>query len=193
MQIYLFESSPHSRKLLNEPWLKSRESPENVFNMLHLSGARLNGDLKESSKLLQWFRYTELYRSSMGSHSFTDFEAYQFLRSVFQNGKIDLSLLFQSLKQTSGLEKLGDNMQTFLFQSWIRNDNFTPKYVKSQLALPWGTAIFELRKDDVMYRTLEEYTIFYAEKRGGHDAIRAVRTLFTEDKPNDALALAKKL
>ncbi|OWZ03247.1 Avirulence (Avh) protein [Phytophthora megakarya] len=41
MQLYLFEASPSSHKLLNEMWLKSRENPEDVFRILNLAKADL--------------------------------------------------------------------------------------------------------------------------------------------------------
>ncbi|KAE8959998.1 hypothetical protein PR003_g22398 [Phytophthora rubi] len=189
MQIYLFEESAASRELLNAAWLQSRETPENVYKMLHLERARLNvGKLEENSKFLQWFKYTEMYWPPAER----DVRTFNFLVEKYGKTNFHLAPLLQSLKQTSNLDNLGDNLQNFLFMTWL-DKNFTPKFVQSQLALPWGTTIFKLPKNDVLYRALEEYTIYYTARRGKEDVQKIVNGLFANDMPDEALAAAMKL
>ncbi|EGZ21213.1 hypothetical protein PHYSODRAFT_285572 [Phytophthora sojae] len=189
MQFYLVEGSASSRKLLNEAWLKSRETPQSVFKILRLDRARLPVDkLPDNSKFLLWFKYCEMHWPA-GER---DLRTFKFLQSYYDDSEMHIALLFQAVQQRPELGDLGDNLQSFLFKKWV-DKKFTPGFVRSKLALPWGTAIFKLDKDNVFYRALEEYTVYYTAIWGDQKVLKTVRGLFANDEPYEALAVAMSL
>ncbi|EGZ21190.1 hypothetical protein PHYSODRAFT_285571 [Phytophthora sojae] len=189
MQRYLIEDSASSRPLLIAAWRESLETPDEVFKILYPNGATLPADkLPDNSQFLQWFKYTETYWPV----DTRDLSTFKFLEQKFGDSDMHIALLFQAVKQRQELETLGDSLQSLLFNTWV-DKKFTPGFVQSQLALPWGIAIFKLGKGDVFYRALEEYTIHYTGKLGGKEVLKTVRGLFANDKPDEALAIATNL
>ncbi|KAG6611490.1 pleiotropic drug resistance protein ABC superfamily [Phytophthora cinnamomi] len=181
---------PNKRTSTSQAWLKSGDTPEEVFNILLLQETKIKPfKLEDNSRFLPWFKYTEMYHRTSAEG---DLQTYNFLRSRYATSEFELAPLFQSLKQMPGMDALGENLQSFLFLSWMKK-GFKPKFVQSQLSLPLQTTIFELPKDHVLYRALEEYTIFYTASRGGEQVLKTVRGLFADNKPYEALTTAMKV
>ncbi|KAG6965467.1 hypothetical protein JG687_00005435 [Phytophthora cactorum] len=104
MQAYMILSSASSHRLVNEAWLKSRETPEKVFNILRL-GAEALFSLDSSPLFIQWLRYIIMYRAVVGSDSFTDLQTLDFLleRSRLST-TTSFGTLIQSFKDIPDLE-----------------------------------------------------------------------------------------
>ncbi|KAE8883908.1 hypothetical protein PF002_g26758 [Phytophthora fragariae] len=161
MQRILFLSSPSIHRLLNEAWLKSHETPVNVFNILRLGEPKA----ERNSMLLQWLKYTEMYRSTMGGDAFSTSKTYQFVLDAFpEKLPSQFAELFQLVKRTPDLKNLGGKMQNYLFKSLV-DEKFTPETFRGQLGVPGVTPVFELRKDDSVYKALEDFTVFYTVER----------------------------
>ncbi|KAE9291519.1 hypothetical protein PR003_g25011 [Phytophthora rubi] len=188
MERFLFESSVPSHKLLIKAWLKSGQTPADTFYILNLRDARFEGN----QKFLQWLRFTEEYKASVRGGKHSDLRTYNFL---MRERPLELDLyfatLFQWVRQTPDLKKVGENLQTYLFQSWVSRGS-SPKSIGSLLAIPDGNYVLMLPKDDARYKALEAYTIYYAAERSGQTAKKAVTDLFAMDKRVEALAAAMK-
>ncbi|KAG6951305.1 hypothetical protein JG687_00013709 [Phytophthora cactorum] len=112
MQAYMVLSSASSHRLVNEAWLKSRETPQQVFKILRLQHKALDSN----PLFIQWLRYIKLYRSLAGSESFSDAQTLNFLLNekwfLFES---TLGTLFQSLKAIPDLETYG-NLEAYTMQ-----------------------------------------------------------------------------
>ncbi|ETL26432.1 hypothetical protein L916_19900 [Phytophthora nicotianae] len=93
MQIFMILSSASSRKLANEAWLKSQETPQEVYRILKLRDEGLDS----SPLFLQWLRYIKLYKAHAEKdlppnlQPFSDLQALECLmkekRSVLKIGR----------------------------------------------------------------------------------------------------------
>lgn len=75
MQRFMFWKSKTSRKTMNDVWLKFREPPEEMFKVLRVAESRARDD----SDMIQWLRYTQLFRNRIKKSAFSDEQTLQFL------------------------------------------------------------------------------------------------------------------
>ncbi|KAI9988438.1 hypothetical protein PInf_021850 [Phytophthora infestans] len=64
-----------NRKTMNDVWLKFREPPEEMFKVLRVAESRARDD----SDMIQWLRYTQLFRNRIKKSAFSDEQTLQFL------------------------------------------------------------------------------------------------------------------
>ncbi|KAG6945010.1 hypothetical protein JG688_00016789 [Phytophthora aleatoria] len=163
-------------------WLKSLESPEKVFDDLHLAKAKMDA-VNDNSVLIQWFRYIEVYRDITKKNVFSDVEILNFLREAKPlQSEWELAALFQSLKEVPDLKSLAGNMQTNLYQKWF-SMKFSPKVVNEWLGVPYSVSPMLLKKTDPRYQTWEAYTLYYAERSGGKSVMESVKKYLTSANP----------
>ncbi|OWZ00334.1 RxLR effector protein [Phytophthora megakarya] len=179
--------NPASRhKVMNNFWLKSRDPPEEVFNILRLK----DKDFEDNPLLL---RYAKLYGRKVEGTTFSELQAFSFLL----NANVDTKLLgveLQTIKQIPDLKKFAQNIQARLFRYNMNNNRVKPDRSGMLLANPrpdWGY-IFKLPKTDPMYATLNAYTLQYAAERGGHIMFRQVKGLFANNDQDAAITAATK-
>ncbi|KAF4044761.1 hypothetical protein GN244_ATG02988 [Phytophthora infestans] len=60
---------------MNDVWLKFREPPEEMFKVLRVVESRARDD----SDMIQWLRYTQLFRNRIKKSAFSDEQTLQFL------------------------------------------------------------------------------------------------------------------
>ncbi|ETI34486.1 hypothetical protein L917_18166 [Phytophthora nicotianae] len=176
MQIDLFERSPDAHRMMNEMWLKSRESPRDIFSILELNKVWKN------QNLIQWLRYTEMYRNELGVDSFSVFQTNQLLLEHTSPARLVVRL--ESIKKTPDLEMLAESMQSQLLQRM----KITPRELLTQhltvASLP--------PKNDPRYKVLERYALLYAARRGGGQAtMEQVKALFARGEIFAALNAAE--
>ncbi|OWY96336.1 RxLR effector protein [Phytophthora megakarya] len=189
MQRMLWKS-PSSHELMSQIWLKTSETPNEVFKILNLKSATLD---VHNKKFLQWLRYTELYRAEKGVNSFSELQTMHFLLDA-KPIETQFGTVFQKLKQFPDLEKLAENMQIYLFERSIHVLKYNPKHFGDLLVnpSPWKSILTE-PKNDATFQTLEAYTLKYAKALGGDDAEGIVKTLFAKDEPIAAIEAAMKV
>ncbi|POM69177.1 Secreted RxLR effector peptide protein [Phytophthora palmivora] len=188
MQKYMILSSASSHRLMNDVWLKSRETPKEVFNILGLR----NVELENNPLFIQWLRYTQLYRSNT---AFSDLQALTFLKEEQTLLGARLGVILQSMKGIPDINHLAQSMQTHLFRIWINDAHIKPQGFGYLLAIPYHDwrYILNLPKFDHKYATLEAYTLQYAADRGGEHALNEVRGLFANNHREAALVAAMKV
>ncbi|EEY64521.1 secreted RxLR effector peptide protein, putative [Phytophthora infestans T30-4] len=156
MQAYLILSSASSHRLMNEAWLKFRETPEVVFNILRLEDEPLYA-LDGNPLFIQWLRYIKAYRAVNGGDSFTDVHVFDFLHEFASLPRFGIFL--QSLKDIPDLKKLA---KRFTNADWL-----TPSQLEKIFGSPYPINFAELPKSDARYRNLESFTAYFAEYWGG--------------------------
>lgn len=113
---------------------------------------------------LQWFKYTELYRSAFGDEAFSTLKTYQFMMDTFpMKLNSEFATLFQLAKQAPELTEFGEKMLSYLFTGWLKR-KLTPRFVEDQLKHPWNTAVLELPTTLFMER---QETTRYSIRRNG--------------------------
>ncbi|POM81355.1 RxLR effector family [Phytophthora palmivora] len=188
MQKYMILSSASSHRLMNDVWLKSRQTPTEVFNILGLRNMKLEGN----PLFIQWLRYTKLYQSNA---AFSDLQALTFLKEEKPLLGAPLGIILQSMKGIGDIENLAQSMQTQLFRNWINDAHIKPQAFGYLLAIPYHDwrYILNLPKFDLRYTTLEAYTLQYAADRGGEHVLKEVSSLFANNYPEAALVAAMKV
>ncbi|KAF1781490.1 hypothetical protein JG687_00018583 [Phytophthora cactorum] len=162
-------------------WLKSPQSPENVFDDLRLATAKMDG-LDDNSVLIQWFRYIEVYKDITKKNVFSDVEILNFLRKAKpRQSEWELAARFQSLKEVPDLKSLAGNMQTNLYQKWF-SSKVSPNLVSKWLGAPSSVSP-TLLKTDPSYQTWEAYTLYYAEQIGGTSVMENVKKYLASTDP----------
>ncbi|OWY96392.1 RxLR effector protein [Phytophthora megakarya] len=169
-------NSASSHKVMNNVWLKSRETPEEVFNILRLK----DKDFEDNPLFIQWLRYAKLYG-----------------REVLAKFNVDTKLLgveLQTIKQIPDLTKFAQNIQTHLFRSDMNIARINPEDFGILLAIqhPGWRYTLNLPKTNPMYATLKAYTLQYAAERGGHHLFKQVKGLFANNEPGAAITAAMK-
>ncbi|KAG6958827.1 hypothetical protein JG687_00009154 [Phytophthora cactorum] len=174
MQAHLIKIYP---SMMNEAWLKFRESPKEIHSFLHTNGL-------QDTNLIQWLRYIKMYRAKFGPSSFSVFQTYDLLLEHFSFAS--LAELLQSIKEIPDLEKLAKSMQIQVFQELYKHTS------PNAFRRIWmGPSV--LSKSDPMYDALEEYTLWYAAHRGGNDTLVRVKSLLAKDDIYAALDAAGKI
>ncbi|EEY59959.1 secreted RxLR effector peptide protein, putative [Phytophthora infestans T30-4] len=108
LQTYLFKMYPSIHNMMNEAWLNTRQNPRELFNLV------LPPNGFQDQYLIQWLRYTEMYKTAMGVDSFP---IYQMNDLFLRHWSIpSLVELLQSIKKIPDLEKLAESMQAQVFQ-----------------------------------------------------------------------------
>ncbi|ETK84288.1 hypothetical protein F441_10937 [Phytophthora nicotianae CJ01A1] len=188
MQTYMILSSASSHRLMNEVWWRSRETPQQVFNILRLGDETLD----DNPLFIQWLRYIKFYRAHQGSKPFSDLDALNFMVNA-RSGMMEFrfAALFQSIKYIPDLKEFAIRVQTHLYQRWT-SDKITPNELKSQFGIPYPIDFSILSRTDPVYRTLVDYTMYFVEQKGGTALSKAVKKFFAEDNPNAALKAASK-
>ncbi|ETM41428.1 hypothetical protein L914_12781 [Phytophthora nicotianae] len=191
MQRFLFLTSKTSQKTMNEVWLKFQVPPEEVFRILALSKARMDG-LDDNTMLIHWLRYIKLYRGHTKTNVFASEQTVLFLTKAkpFQS-EWEFATLFQSLKDVPDLKPFAENMQSSLFLKWLRME-FDPNQVSHFLTLPYPTNAVRLPKSHPVYRTWESYTLYFTKRKGGEPLLKKVKALFDNDNPTGALTAVMK-
>ncbi|OWZ08754.1 RxLR effector protein [Phytophthora megakarya] len=185
MQLYLFEylSSSSTHKLMNEAWLQSRENPKNVFRVLN------RAERVENRGIIQWFRYTELYRAEVKA-SYSEAQALRFLEDAkaSMNGA-QIGTLLQAIKEVPDLKNTAERMQSLLFRKFIRVYHTDPRDMASLFMLPWNSwgTILVMNKSDPAYKAWEAYTLQYAASWGGPTLKMQVGQFFAKENPEAAL------
>ncbi|KAG3244683.1 hypothetical protein PI124_g10547 [Phytophthora idaei] len=87
MQAHLVKIYPF---MMNEVWLKFRESPKEIYSFLHTNGL-------QDTNLIQWLRYTEMYMAKFGPSSFSVSKRMIFCWSTFHS-RVWLNVSNQSRK-----------------------------------------------------------------------------------------------
>ncbi|KAK1942241.1 hypothetical protein P3T76_006563 [Phytophthora citrophthora] len=191
MQRFLFLKSQSSHQLMLNVWLKAKERPEKVYNMLGLSNVAMSG-YHSNAMVIQWLRYTKLFRDKTSNHAFSGIQTVHFLkkeRPLLSDW--DLATLFQVLKETPDLKRQAENMQMYLFRSWVKDD-FKPKSVAMRLAVPYSVDVVSLPKSDPKHLTWEAFTLYFAKYEGGEAMLRRVKEAFANGNPTGALAATVK-
>ncbi|KUF89623.1 hypothetical protein AM587_10005895 [Phytophthora nicotianae] len=192
MQAYMILSSASSHKLVNEAWLKSRESPLHVFESMRLGDETLES-FASSPLFIQWLRYIKVYKVVVESESFSDLETLKFLIKAKPFViEAEFGTLFQSIKNIPDLESFAKNLQTHLYQKWMNDNKLSPKELASLLGIPYSIDFTRLPKSDPMYRNLEAYTVYVAERQGGKAMLTTVEKLFADNDVYAALAAVSK-
>ncbi|KAF4044442.1 hypothetical protein GN244_ATG03149 [Phytophthora infestans] len=174
LQTHLFETYPSMHNLMNGAWLHSRQNPRELFNLV------LPPNGFQDQYLIQWLRYTEMYKTAMGVDSFPVSQMNElFLRHWSIPSLVER---LQSIKNIPDLEKLAESMQAQVFHGLYAKS--TPKDFQNRWVSPLVT------KSDPLYGTLKEYTLWYAAQRGGEGTVERVKTLFGKNKINAALDAA---
>ncbi|POM69596.1 Secreted RxLR effector peptide protein [Phytophthora palmivora] len=192
MQGMLFDRLPSSHKLMNEVWLKHQETPEEVFKILNPEWTTLDAN---NAVFLSWLKYTKLYRAKMGTSSFSELQAMQLLlKAKPLRNEVEFGRAFQVIKNDPDLKNLAENMQTHLFQKWIKVNKLDPKEFGDMLDLyvSWRYILKE-PKTDVDYQTLEAFTLRYAEDKGGSAVLKEVKALFATSDPEAAVTAAMRV
>ncbi|KAL3663574.1 hypothetical protein V7S43_011464 [Phytophthora oleae] len=191
MQRFLFLESQSSHQLMLNVWLKAQERPEKVYNILRLANVDMNG-FDNNAMIIQWLRYTKLFRDKAPSHSFSGVQTVRFLKKErpFQSDW-EFATLFQVLKETPDLKRQAENMQTYLFRQWLGGD-FDPKSVASMLAIPHPVNVVLLPKNDPIHLTWEAFTLYFAKYKGGEAMLKKVKAAFANENPRGALAATIK-
>ncbi|OWZ07909.1 RxLR effector protein [Phytophthora megakarya] len=185
MQVYLFDYpiSTATRKLMNEAWLKARVRPRNVFTVLNRAGKEKN------QGIIQWFRYTEMYRAEVKGDSFSEAQALKFLSdATFKNGA-QIGTLLQVVKEVPDLKSVAERMQSLLFRNFIKGYGENPKDMATLFMLPWNSwgSILVMNRGDPIYKAWETYTLQYAASWGGPTLKKQVEQFFAKDNPEAAL------
>ncbi|OWZ05004.1 RxLR effector protein [Phytophthora megakarya] len=188
----LFFDSKTSHKVINDVWLKAKVSPEEVFKILQLNQASMTA-FDDNTMLFQWIRYFERYRESViktDNISPSDKK----LRVMLEKNNVmtndaQFATLFQVIKEAPQLKRIGESMQTSIFNELL-SMGFDPERFRKLLSIPYG---FRLKKKDPRFRTLKAFTLQFAKERGGNTAFDKVKTLFDDRNPTGALAAAGEL
>lgn len=190
MQSNMILISATSHKLTNEAWLKARETPQQVFDILRLGDETLQS-LGSSSLFIHWLRYIKAHRASIESESFSDLDTLRFLqkRKPFTN-EFKFGNLFQPIKDTPDLDDLLKGMQTHLYRKWMRDHNVDPNELARQLGVPYSLNFRIIPKRDPRYQNFQAYTMHFAEQRGGAALLEQVKKLFADNEPYAALTAA---
>ncbi|OWY99263.1 RxLR effector protein [Phytophthora megakarya] len=190
LRILSFESKT-SHKVINDVWLNAKVSPDKIFKILQLNRASMTA-FDDNTRLFQWIRYFERYRESVmktDNISISDKK----LRMTLQKNNVmmndaQFAALFQVIKETPQLKRIGESMQTSIFKEFL-SMGFDPARFRKLLSIPY---VFLLEEKDPRFRTLKTFTLQFAKERGGNTAFNKVKTLFDDGKP-DALAAAGEL
>ncbi|OWZ04807.1 RxLR effector protein [Phytophthora megakarya] len=189
LQRFMVLNSAPSHKVMNNVWLKSRETPKEVFNILLLK----NMDFEDNPLFIQWLRYAKLYGRKVEGTTFSELQAFSFLLNANVDNRL-LGVNLQTIKQIPDLKKFAQNIQTRLFRYHMNNNHVKPDRFGKLLANPrpdWGY-ILKLPKTDPMYETLKVYTLQYAFERGGYAMFKQVKGLFANNEPEAAITAAIK-
>ncbi|ETO69683.1 hypothetical protein F444_13779 [Phytophthora nicotianae P1976] len=81
MQRLMFYTSKTSHTTMADVWLKFRETPEEVFNILRLAETTSDA-IDDNPLLVQWLKYTQTYREKIDKNAFSDAEAMQYFRKA---------------------------------------------------------------------------------------------------------------
>ncbi|OWZ21443.1 RxLR effector protein [Phytophthora megakarya] len=173
--IFKWSWSSHRHKLLNEAWLKSKESPANVFEILKLEQRVEVYDVN----FLEWMRYTKMYMKETER----PFPVANFLLS--KTTEQSAAMLFQKLKEIDDLKAFAEKLQIQLFDKWIRQYKLKPTKLEGMIDAP-------MIRGDPRFAMLEAYTIRFAEL---HDktVMEKMKALFANDDFVAALAAAEKV
>ncbi|OWY99485.1 RxLR effector protein [Phytophthora megakarya] len=190
LQRTLLWISPTSNQMMNEVWLKNKQTPEEVFKILNLRDGPLD---VENKVFLDWLRYTEFYRAEKGINSFSELQTMHYLLETVPMIEAKYGAVFQTLKEIPELKKLAESMQTSLFQRSTHVLKTDPKKFGNLLASPreWQS-ILDLPKHDPNFQTLEAYTLKYAKDFGGDAVLEKVKRLFARNDLEAAVAAAMK-
>ncbi|EGZ21154.1 hypothetical protein PHYSODRAFT_299007 [Phytophthora sojae] len=176
--------SPASRTAMNSAWAKSGVKPEEVYRILRI-GQPGEEAMATSTSFRQWLWYIEKYRVKMGDDAITDLQIGTMLNKKVPY--LDQVTLFQSvkeqlLKQDSNLivTMLAENLQCNAFQRLI-DMNATPARFEMMIDTPLSL----LKKEDIRYRAVETFTLYFAAAKGGDAALKQVKMLL---KNNDLKA-----
>ncbi|ETK81821.1 hypothetical protein F441_10366 [Phytophthora nicotianae CJ01A1] len=74
----------------------------------------------------------------------------------------------------------------------MNDSKLSPKKLASLLGAPYSIDFTRLPKSDPMYRNLEAYTVYVAERQGGKALLTTVEKLFADNDVYAALAAASK-
>ncbi|KAG6974746.1 hypothetical protein JG688_00002891 [Phytophthora aleatoria] len=121
MQPYMILSSASSHKLVNEAWLDSRETPQQVFKILRLKYQTLDSN----PLFIQWLRYVKLYKAQPEGASFSDVQVLNILLKKKITSDTEIGTLFQSIKEIPDLE-LAKSLQTHLYRKWMVGSSSRP-------------------------------------------------------------------
>ncbi|POM74142.1 Secreted RxLR effector peptide protein [Phytophthora palmivora] len=189
LQRNLYWYSENGYKIMESVWLKSRVSPEEVFNIFLLRSE----SLERSSTFSDWLRYMKLFRKEYGADSFSDLHLIDLLSKANYRVEAQLGIFMQKLKGNPEFETLAESVQKTLFHKWIHNKHdINPKTFGDLLVNPGGEwkSLLMLPKTDARFKTLEGYTLQYAVELRGKSVKENVKKLFDGDNPEAALALA---
>ncbi|OWZ15732.1 RxLR effector protein [Phytophthora megakarya] len=163
LQFSMYSQSRSMRKAVEKLWIRSRVSPEEAFKILQIEHSLFD----KSILFHPWLRYTELFRRKHGVDSFTDVQLLEFLLNRMKRPEPQLGIVLQTLK-SEGFENLGERLQKLLFRRWITSTE-TPQAFGDLLVNPYGlwSNLLVLPKTDARFKTLEGYTLQYAEEVKG--------------------------
>ncbi|KAG1696597.1 hypothetical protein DVH05_018290 [Phytophthora capsici] len=191
MQRVLFLESQTSHQLMLNVWLKAQERPEQVYSILRLATVHMDG-FSENAMVIQWLRYTKLFRDQKPNHAFSSAQAVRFLQKERPHQTDwEFATFFQMLKKTPDLKRQAENMQTYFFRSWVRND-MNPKVVANMLAIPIPVNVVSLPKSDPRHLAWEAFTLYFAKHKGGEALLKKVKAAFASENPRGALAAVMK-
>ncbi|ETO69438.1 hypothetical protein F444_13999 [Phytophthora nicotianae P1976] len=184
MQAYMILSSKSSRKIVNREWLKSGESPAQVFNILRLNKQTLSNN----PLFIQWLRYTKLYRSKSGGEAFSDVDIFNFLSVETMIRSNRFGTLAESLKGFPDLKPLAKTLLAQLYQRWLK-DGFSPLYIANYGMEP---AVSKLKNTDPRFAYLKAYTEYYVRHHEKNDLLDIVKKVTTGKELETAIAVASK-
>ncbi|OWY99962.1 Avirulence (Avh) protein [Phytophthora megakarya] len=138
--------SSHRHKLLNEAWLKSKESPANLFEILKLEQRVEIYDVNS----LEWMRYTRMYMKETECL----FPGTNVLSS--KTTEQSVAVLFQKHQEVDDLKAFAEKLQNQLFDKWINQYKFKPTKLEVMIDAP-------MIRSGPRFTTLEAYTIRFAE------------------------------
>ncbi|KAK1941891.1 hypothetical protein P3T76_006957 [Phytophthora citrophthora] len=191
MQRFLFLESKSSHQLMLNVWLKAGERPEKVYQILRLKNTYMDG-FANNAMIIQWLRYTKLFREKTPGHAFSGEQTVRFLQKERPlQSDWEFATLFQVLKETPDLKRQAENMQVYLFRSWTKRD-FDPKIVASMLAIPHPVSVVLLPKNDPRHLAWEAFTLYFAKHKGGEAMLKKVQASFANENPRGALAATMK-
>ncbi|KAG1696603.1 hypothetical protein DVH05_022601 [Phytophthora capsici] len=146
----------------------------------------------DKALVIQWLRYTKLFRDQTPSHAFSGVQTVKFLQKERPlQSDWNFATLFQTLKEVPDLKRQAENMQTYLFRQWVKDD-FNPKVVAQMLAIPIPVNVVLLPKSDPRHLAWESFTLYFAKHKGGEAVLKKVKTAFANENPRAALAAAMK-
>lgn len=144
-------------------WIQSQIHPRELFGVLSL-GKRA-AKLDDNPDFVQWLRLVKDFRANKGNQAFSDLDIYYLLLKT--NSPEQLKLLFETLRHTPGMTKIGASMEKSLSGNWIRKaleQDTYPTIVYNTLRLKdAGTKL----DDTPMFRQWLEYVEKYWNKNAG--------------------------